>query len=129
MELSNQYDGNEPAELSGLRIPRNDFSENYKCILAIARYILRCKLDKITDRDARRSVKAVRGLKWREIRVLFEMLYSLRWITRSCSTDPLTGIMTGIVNPRVHIVYADIAEQERVRRERIKEMVRKLRAA
>lgn len=98
------------------------FSDDHERVLAVAGFILAHKLDKITNRDVQKGVRSMRRLERREIEDLFDKLHAYGWINYAPGrrfTDPPVGI----VNPKVHTLYADIAKQERIRRERARKLI------
>lgn len=100
-------------------------SDDHDRLAAVAGYILAKKLDRITNRDVSRGDSTMRRLRDHETRAIFEQLEALGWIDRTES--PRAGAPPHwIVNPLVHVRFADRARTEEDRRARAKACIREV---
>jgi hypothetical protein len=100
-------------------------SNDHDRLAAVAGYILARKLDQITNRDVQRGDRTMRKLERQEIAAVFDQLDALGWIDRIAGHRP-TDLPRWIVNPAVHIKFAERAEAEKGRRERERETIANL---
>ena len=98
------------------------FSDDHERILSVAGYILAKKLDKVTNRDVQMGVRSMRRVERRDIESLFDKLHAYGWINYTPGRR-FTDMPVGVVNPKVHSMYEDIAKQEQARRKRAREAI------
>ncbi len=99
-----------------------NLSDEHRRLTAVAGYILAHKLDRVTNRDIARGDRTMRGLSRFETEKVFEQLDALGWVNRvpgARTTDPPHWL----VNPEVHRLFVERANQEAVRRTRNRAMV------
>lgn len=90
-------------------------SENTSHADWLAGYILARKMDSLTIRDIVRAYRALRNETQDEIRAAVEPLVSFGW---AAPVAPVSGkVTTWRVNPRVHELFEERAEREKVERE------------
>jgi hypothetical protein len=99
-----------------------DSPEGHDQLRALAAFILAHKKTEVKNRDVQSSVRSFRGLKDRDIRPLFEQLSALGWLKR------IEGTRAGspphwLVNPRVHLLFAEKAQEEVRRRGEARTMI------
>ena len=97
-------------------------SNDHDRLANVADYILAHALKKITTRDVARGDRSMRGLKKHETDAIFEQLEALGWVTRSPGPRP-SDPPRWMVNPVVHLRFAERAEAEKERRERDRRIV------
>jgi hypothetical protein len=100
-------------------------SNDHDRLAAVAGYILARKLERITNRDVQRGDRTMRGLDRPEIEAIFDQLDAFGWIDRTPG-HRLTDPPRWIVNPAVHVKFAERAEAEKSRRERDRKMIASL---
>jgi hypothetical protein len=98
-------------------------SDDHDRLKNVAGYILANKLDKITNRDVQRGDSSMRKLTDRDTLKIFEQLEALGWVDRRPPKKPPEKLQW-IVNPQVHIQFADRAKQDAERRAAAREVVR-----
>lgn len=99
-----------------------DRPDGHDRLRAIAGFILAKGKTVIKNRDVQSSVRTNRGLKDHDIRPLFEQLAALGWL------DRIEGMRAGSpphwrVNPRVHVLFAEKAQEEIIRREEVRAII------
>ena len=97
-------------------------SDDHDRLTAVAGYILAHKVERLTNRIIQRGDRTMRGLKRHEIENICHQLDALGWITeaqRKRATDPPRWD----VNPEVHRLFHERAEQEATRRKRMHEAI------
>lgn len=97
-------------------------ADNHDQLLDVAGYILAHKLERITNRDVARGTRSMRDLDRPHIERIFNQLDTFGWINRVPSrkfNDPLHGV----VNQAVHVRFANYAEKEKERRQRVAAMI------
>jgi hypothetical protein len=102
-----------------------DLSDDHDRLAAVAGYILAHKLERVTNRDVARGDRTMRRLTRRETDSVFEQLEALGWLFRippKRAGDPPHWE----VNPEVHRLFADRAEQEAARRAETHKLLRAL---
>lgn len=94
----------------------------------IAGYALSKGLDRLESRDLVIAYRQWRGMdEWRRVRVM-AALDELGWVTPD--GDPKKGRRmptAWFVNPRAHTMYAELAEEERVTRSKIRDQLTEIR--
>lgn len=88
----------------------------------VAGFILARKLDKITNRDIARGDRSMRRLTDWDTLKIFEQLEALGWVERRQKRVQVQRI----VNPMVHVRFADRAQREAERRAEAREAVAKI---
>jgi len=101
-------------------------SDDHDRLTALAGYILAHGKEEVTNRDVQRSVRAMRNLNERDIRTVFEQLAALGWLEQVPGPRP-SSPPRWIVNPGVHVKFADRAAQEARRRKQVRETLDELR--
>jgi uncharacterized protein DUF3987 len=96
-------------------------SDDNERLVAVAGYILTHKLTQITARDIARGDRSMRRLtKWDTDRI-FQQLHALSWGSIKQTSRVDNVVFT--VGPRVHVLYAQRAEEERKRRQRVQQII------
>jgi hypothetical protein len=90
-------------------------SDDHERLANVANFILARKLGKITNRDVQRGDRSMRRLADRDTLRIFEQLEALGWVERRLPKKPQEKLQW-IVNPQVHIWFADRAKREADRR-------------
>jgi hypothetical protein len=90
-------------------------ADNHDTLTDIAGFILSKKLDVLTYRDLSRSTRKLKKLDHRDARALFEQLAALGWVRVSEDKNP-NKPPSCVVNPQVHVEFAERADQEAARR-------------
>jgi hypothetical protein len=90
-------------------------SDDHERLANVANFILARKLSKITNRDVQRGDRSMRRLADRDTLRIFEQLEALGWVERRLPKKPQEKLQW-IVNPQVHIRFADRAKREADRR-------------
>jgi hypothetical protein len=98
-------------------------SDDHDRLAAIAGYILAHRLERVTNRDVQRGDRTMRAIRECDIRPLLEQLSALGWLTRTDGPRPSLS-PHWLVNPAVHIRFADRARQEADRRAEAKAAIR-----
>jgi Protein of unknown function (DUF3987)/Primase C terminal 2 (PriCT-2) len=100
-------------------------TDSHDRVMGVAGLILAKKLDVISIREVQRGVWSLRGTdSRREIDAVFYTLHSAGWIDYRAGEKP-SDPPFGIVNPKVHIRFADYAQHEIERRQRAQEGIAK----
>jgi len=97
-------------------------SDDHERLANVASFILARRLDKATNRDIRRGDRSMRNLTDRDTLKIFEQLEALGWVERRLPKKPQEKLQW-IVNPQVHIQFADRAKREADRRADARESV------
>jgi hypothetical protein len=95
-------------------------ADDHDRLAAVAGCILARRLERVTNRDVHRGDRTMRGLTRRETDEVFEQLEALEWLTRT--QGPRQGAHW-IVNPEVHIRFAERAAKEAARRRATRELI------
>jgi Protein of unknown function (DUF3987) len=95
-------------------------ADGHDRLAAVAGHILARRLEKVTNRDIHHGDRTMRGLTRRETDEVFEQLEALGWVTRT--PGPRQGLHW-IVNPLVHVRFAQRAAQEAARRAATRELI------
>ena len=95
-------------------------ADEHDRLVSVAGYILAHRLEKVTNRDIQRGDRTMRGLTRRETDSVCEQLEALGWVTRT--PGPRQGLHW-IVNPNVHVRFAERAAKEAVRRAATRELI------
>jgi Protein of unknown function (DUF3987) len=98
-------------------------ADDHDRLAAVAGFILAHKLDQVSNRDMQRSVRTMRKLTRKEIEAVFEQLESLGWVVSHPGHRP-TDPRRWAVNPEVHRLYAQRAEEEAARRGAMRKILR-----
>lgn len=93
-------------------------ADNHDLIADIAGYILSKHCLSVSYRDLHRTTRKLKKTDHRDARRLFEQLAALGWGTVDVDPNPHSPPKF-LVNPLVHELYADRAEQERARRQQV----------
>ena len=97
-------------------------SNDHDRLTAVAGFILAHKKDKITNRDLKRGDKTMRKVPTHEMATLFEHLEALGWVDRAAGPYQKAPLHW-VVNPAVHVKFAEKAESEAERRANAREMI------
>ncbi len=90
----------------------------------LAGFILAHELRTITTRDIARSYRPFKKPEAaRDLAAVMQNLEALGWIERVEPMNPVRAVTSWTVNPKVHILFAARAEQEKVRRRLAKEQI------
>jgi Protein of unknown function (DUF3987)/Primase C terminal 2 (PriCT-2) len=95
-------------------------ADEHDRLASVAGYILAHRLEKVTNRDIQRGDRTMRGLTRRETDNVCEQLEALGWVTRT--PGPRQGLHW-IVNPAVHVRFAERAAKEAARRAATRELI------
>ena len=93
-------------------------ADNHDLITDIAGYILSKKCLSVSYRDLHRTTRKLKKTDHRDARRLFEQLAALGWGTVDVDPNPHSPPKF-TVNPTVHVLYADRANEERARRQQV----------
>jgi uncharacterized protein DUF3987 len=96
-------------------------ADDHDRLAAVAGYILAHKLERITNRDIQRGDGTMRKLTDRDTEQVFEQLDALGWVVRAIGARAPCWV----VNPVVHMLFADRATKEEERRARARELILK----
>jgi hypothetical protein len=97
-------------------------SDDHDRLTAVAGYILAHKVERLTNRVVQRGDRTMRGLKRQEIENICQQLSALGWVTEAPRLRA-TNSLCWNVNPEVHRLYRERAEQEIARRQRVREII------
>lgn len=100
-------------------------SDDHDDLTAIAGYILSKRLEKVAHRDVQQGTRSMKKLTERDTRPLFEQLAAMGWLERIEGPRP-SSAPHWLVNPHVHVRFADHAAAERDRRARAREVLTSL---
>jgi hypothetical protein len=100
-------------------------SEDHEHLLDIAGYILTHNKTTMTFRDLQRGSKGMKALSRDEARKLFERLEAFGWVDLEQQPSPNTTPKWR-VNPAVHRLFEARAREEKIRRERVRQVMAKL---
>lgn len=100
-------------------------ADNHDLITDIAGYILSKKCLSVSYRDLHRTTRKLKKTDHRDARRLFEQLAALGWGTVDVDPNPHSPPKF-TVNPTVHELYADRANQERARRQQVVALMNEL---
>ncbi|QHP69420.1 DUF3987 domain-containing protein [Bradyrhizobium sp. LCT2] len=95
-------------------------SNDHESLTNVAGFILAKKLDKIDSRTIQRGNRDMRNMKKRNIEDVLDQLYAFGWIVKSVNSN---GNAFGMVNPRVHLRFAERAKAEAARAAGIREAI------
>ncbi|AXT25535.1 DUF3987 domain-containing protein [Ruegeria sp. AD91A] len=91
-------------------------SDEHDRLKNIAAFILAHRLDCISNRDVQRGDRAMRKIDNRDIQPLLEQLHTLGWLDSAVFTK--VGVPPlWVVNPTVHVMFAERGQREAERRE------------
>jgi hypothetical protein len=96
-------------------------SDDNDRLRSVAGYILAHKVETVTNRIIQRGDRTMRGLKAVDIDSILQQLDALGWVNRV--QGPRFNVVRWNVNPEVHRLYREQAEQEAERRKREREMI------
>ena len=97
-------------------------ADDHERLTAVAGYILAHKVDRLTNRVIQRGDRTMRRLRKREVEDVCHQLSALGWVTEAPRLRP-TDPPRWDVNPEVHRLYQERAEQEATRRRRRREIL------
>lgn len=97
-------------------------SDDHDRLCAVAGYILAHNKETITKRDIARGDRTMRKLTERDTNSIFEQLEALSWISRG-NTRLTSQVRSWAVNPQVHAVFKERAEQEAERRQQQQRLI------
>lgn len=100
-------------------------SDDHDDLTAIAGHILSKRLEKVAHRDVQRGTQSMKKLTERDTRPLFEQLAAIGWLEKIDGPRP-SSAPHWLVNPLVHVRFADHAAAERDRRARAREVLTSL---
>jgi hypothetical protein len=95
-------------------------ADDHDRLAAVAGYILAHRLEKVTNRDVQRGDRSMRRLTRRDTDEVFEQLEALGWLTR---TPGPRLAPHWIVNPEVHVRFAERAAREEARRQAARDLI------
>jgi hypothetical protein len=90
-------------------------SDQHDRLASTAGFVLAHKLERVTNRDIQRGDRTMRNLTEPETRRIFEQLEALGWLSRTEGPRP-SSPPHWLVNPAVHLRFAEQAAQEASRR-------------
>ena len=96
-------------------------SDDNERLMDVAGYILAHKVETVTNRVIQRSTKILRRLKARDVEDVLHQLDALGWVNRVQVARMRWPRWN--VNPEVHRLFRERAEQEAARRQRDREMI------
>ena len=91
-------------------------SDDHDRLEAVAGYVLAHRMTFVDHRTVQRSVRQTRKLAAWETRPLFETLAAMNWLAPVDDPNKRNGEPRWIVNPDVHTLFAERAEQEHCKR-------------
>src|SRR5262249_40570855 len=97
-------------------------SDDHDRLTAVAGYILAHKVERLTNRVIQRGDRTMRRLRRREIEDICHQLSALGWVTEA-QRRRATDSPRWDVNPEVHRLYQERAQQEATRRQRAREII------
>jgi hypothetical protein len=97
-------------------------SDDNDRLKSTAGFILARKLERVTNRDIQRGDRTMRNLAEPETRRIFEQLEALGWLSRTEGPRP-SSPPHWLVNPAVHLRFAEQAAQEAVRRHEVRSLI------
>ena len=100
-------------------------SNDHDRLEAVAGYILAHKLERVTNRDVQRGDWTMRKLDRQGIEAVLDQLDALAWVERVPGPRP-SSPPQWVVNPAVHVKFAQRAASEKERRERERKMIGEL---
>ena len=100
-------------------------SNDHDRLEAVAGYILAHKLERVTNRDVQRGDWTMRKLDRQGIEAVLDQLDALAWVERVPGPRP-SSPPQWVVNPVVHVKFAQRAASEKERRERERKMIGEL---
>jgi hypothetical protein len=100
-------------------------SNDHDRLEAIAGYILAKRLDKITNREVKANVRCMRKASPKEVEEALLHLDGLGWVDKTPGPRPSSPVQW-IVNPAVHVRFADKAKEEEKRRANVREIMIRL---
>ena len=100
-------------------------SEDHEHLLDIAGYILAHDKTTMTFRDLQRGSKGMKALSRDEARKLLERLEAFGWVDLEQQQSP-TATPRWRVNPMVHSLFEARAQEEKVRRENVRQVMAEL---
>jgi hypothetical protein len=92
---------------------------------AIAGYILAKRMDKITSREVKANIRCMRKASPKEVEEALVHLDGLGWVDKTPGPRPSSPVQW-IVNPAVHVRFADKAKEEETRRANVREIMIRL---
>jgi hypothetical protein len=95
-------------------------SAGHEDLVSLASWIVAKRLGEVKARDAQSSSQSFRAMSAEEFRLLCERLESFGWLERG-EPGPKSITPRWIVNPRVHALFSQRAEQEVERRSKARE--------
>jgi hypothetical protein len=96
-------------------------SDDHDRLKSVAGYILAHKVQVVTNRVIQRGDKTMRGLKARDIDNILNQLDALGWVNKI--QGPRFNVVRWNVNPEVHRLFQERAEQEAERRRHERELI------
>ena len=95
-------------------------ADEHDRLAAVAGHILAHRLEKVTNRDVQRGDRTMRRLTKRDTQEVFEQLEALGWLTRTPGPRQAQHWM---VNPKVHVRFAERAAKEAAQRAATRELI------
>lgn len=100
-------------------------SEDHDIVKKVAEHILCKKLVMVTARDIYKSTATLKKLDTPTVLKVFQQLIALGWLSESPQTRRGTSDPAFIVNPRVHALFAEKGQLERLRRYEVQSLMAK----
>jgi hypothetical protein len=100
-------------------------SNDHDRLEAIAGYILAKRMDKITSREVKANIRCMRKASPKEVEEALVHLDGLGWVDKTPGPRPSSPVHW-IVNPAVHVRFADKAKEEETRRANVREIMIRL---
>ena len=97
-------------------------ADDHDRLVNVAGYILTRGMQRLTNRDVQAGCRTMRKLERHDIEAVFEQLDALGWVTRTPGPR-LTDPPHWIVNPVVHVKFAERARVEAERRQRVRAII------
>jgi len=97
-------------------------SNDHDRLTNVAGYILAHKKERLTNRDIQQGDRAMRGLDRQAIDSIFDQLDALGWVSRVAGPYPKSP-PHWVVNPTVHVKFAERSRAEAERRARDREKI------
>jgi Protein of unknown function (DUF3987) len=97
-------------------------SDQHDSLTSLAGFVLAHEKTEVTNRDVQQSIRAMRGLEDTDVRRIFEQLEALAWVQRG-TPRRANAPAPWVVNPKVHLRFKARGDQERTRRQAVREVI------
>lgn len=98
-------------------------SDGHDMLLGVASYIVSQRLDHVSARTIQRSTRSLQSFTADEARRLCEKLESFGWL-EPCDPPARSSTPHWMVNPRVHVMFAEKGKQDAERRKTAREALK-----